>query len=97
MSAISSAGVTTPNGYAVLTSIRYMPMYALLPLKISESQARDLIRQWYGRQWLAPNNLNAKALTDKEAAAAKHREQKQARKLEKQAARGGIAIKRTPK
>jgi len=37
---------------------------SLLPLKISESQARDLIRQWYGRQWLAPNNLNAKALTD---------------------------------
>jgi hypothetical protein len=37
---------------------------SLLPLKTSESQARDLIRQWYGRQWLAPNNLNAKALTD---------------------------------
>ena len=37
---------------------------SLLPLKISESQARDLIRRWYGRQWLAPNNLNAKALTD---------------------------------
>ena len=37
---------------------------SLLPLKISESQSRDLIRQWYGRQWLAPNNLNAKALTD---------------------------------
>ena len=37
---------------------------SLLPLKISESQARDLIRQWYSRQWLAPNNLNAKALTD---------------------------------
>jgi Zn finger protein HypA/HybF involved in hydrogenase expression len=37
---------------------------SLLPLKISESQARDLIRGWYGRQWLAPNNLNAKALTD---------------------------------
>lgn len=37
---------------------------SLLPLKVSESQARDLIRQWYVRQWLAPNNLNAKALTD---------------------------------
>jgi Zn finger protein HypA/HybF involved in hydrogenase expression len=37
---------------------------SLLPLKIAESQARDLIRVWYGRQWLAPNNLNAKALTD---------------------------------
>ena len=37
---------------------------SLLPLKISESQARDLVRAWYGRQWLAPSNLNAKALTD---------------------------------
>jgi Zn finger protein HypA/HybF involved in hydrogenase expression len=37
---------------------------SLLPLKISESQARDLIRAWYGRQWFAPNNLNKKAITD---------------------------------
>ena len=37
---------------------------SLLPLKISESQARDLIRAWYGRQWLAPNSFSAKALTD---------------------------------
>ncbi len=37
---------------------------SLLPLKISESQARDLIRAWYGRQWLAPNRFSAKALTD---------------------------------
>lgn len=37
---------------------------SLLPLKISESQARDLIRAWYQRQWLAPNALNARALTD---------------------------------
>ena len=37
---------------------------SLLPLKISESQARDLIRSWYQRQWLAPNALNARALTD---------------------------------
>ncbi len=37
---------------------------SLLPLKIAEGQARDLVRRWYGRQWLAPNNLNAKALTD---------------------------------
>ena len=29
-----------------------------------ESQARDLIRAWYGRQWLAPNNLTKRALTD---------------------------------
>jgi Zn finger protein HypA/HybF involved in hydrogenase expression len=37
---------------------------SLLPLKISESQARDLIRAWYKRRWLAPNALNARALTD---------------------------------
>jgi hypothetical protein len=37
---------------------------SLLPFKVSESQARDLIRAWYGRQWLAPNALAAKALTD---------------------------------
>jgi Zn finger protein HypA/HybF involved in hydrogenase expression len=37
---------------------------SLLPLKISEPQARDLIRAWYGRQWLAPNAFKARALTD---------------------------------
>lgn len=37
---------------------------SLLPLKVAEGNARDLIRAWYGRQWLAPNNLNAKAITD---------------------------------
>ena len=37
---------------------------SLLPLRISETRARELIRAWYGHQWLAPNNLNAKALTD---------------------------------
>lgn len=37
---------------------------SLLPLKISESQARDRIRAWYHRQWLAPNALGKKALTD---------------------------------
>lgn len=37
---------------------------SLLPLKTSESQARDMIRAWYKRQWLAPNALNARALTD---------------------------------
>ena len=37
---------------------------SLLPLKISEPNARDLIRQWYGRQWLAPNALRKRALTD---------------------------------
>ncbi len=37
---------------------------SLLPLKISEPNARDLIRAWYGRQWLAPNAFRMKALTD---------------------------------
>lgn len=37
---------------------------SLLPLKIAESQARDLIRAWYKKQWLAPNNFNSRALTD---------------------------------
>jgi hypothetical protein len=37
---------------------------SLLPLKVSEAQARDLIKQWLRRQWLAPNALKSKALTD---------------------------------
>lgn len=37
---------------------------SLLPLKISEVRARELIRSWYGRQWLAPNGFAGRALTD---------------------------------
>ena len=37
---------------------------SLLPLRIAETQARDLIRAWYGRQWLAPNAFKGKAITD---------------------------------
>jgi len=37
---------------------------SLLPLKVSESQARDLIRHWYQHRWFAPNKLRTKALTD---------------------------------
>jgi len=37
---------------------------SLLPFAIDESRARELIRTWYGRQWLAPNNLTKRALTD---------------------------------
>jgi hypothetical protein len=37
---------------------------SLLPLKVDEPHARDLIRSWYKRQWLAPNALRTKALTD---------------------------------
>jgi len=37
---------------------------SLLPMKVSESQARDLIRNWYRRRWFAPNALRSKAITD---------------------------------
>jgi len=37
---------------------------SLLPLKVPETRARELIRAWYRRQWLAPNNLDRMALTD---------------------------------
>ena len=37
---------------------------SLLPMKISEAQARELIRAWYRGQWLAPNGVGTKALTD---------------------------------
>jgi ribosomal protein S27E len=37
---------------------------SLLPFAIDEAKARELLRAWYGRQWLAPNNLNRNALTD---------------------------------
>lgn len=37
---------------------------SLIPLKVSETRARELIRAWYGRQWLAPNAFSKKALTD---------------------------------
>jgi Zn finger protein HypA/HybF involved in hydrogenase expression len=37
---------------------------SLLPLAISETQSRDLIRTWYRNQWFAPNRFNEKALTD---------------------------------
>ncbi len=37
---------------------------SLLPMKISETQVRDSIRQWYGSRWFAPNALKRGALTD---------------------------------
>src|ERR1051326_7057068 len=37
---------------------------SLLPLKISEGQARDAIRRWYGSRWFAPNLLKRAAFTD---------------------------------
>jgi hypothetical protein len=41
---------------------------SLLALKVTESNARDLIRSWYGRQWFAPNAFKRRALTDTAAA-----------------------------
>jgi len=37
---------------------------SLLPMKLSENQVRDTIRQWYGSRWFAPNKLKNAALTD---------------------------------
>ncbi len=37
---------------------------SLLPMKISESRARELIRAWYRGLWFAPNGVGTKALTD---------------------------------
>jgi ribosomal protein S27E len=37
---------------------------SVLPFKVSESDARDRIRAWYGKRWLAPGALKRRALTD---------------------------------
>jgi ribosomal protein S27E len=37
---------------------------SLLEFKLSETQVRDAIRQWYGTRWFAPNALKKRALTD---------------------------------
>ena len=37
---------------------------SLLPFKVDEGKARDLIRSWYGKVWFAPNALKQRALTD---------------------------------
>ena len=37
---------------------------SLLPLRVSESDARDRLRAWFGRLWFAPNALKSRALTD---------------------------------
>jgi hypothetical protein len=37
---------------------------SLLEFKISETQVRDAVRQWYGSRWFAPNALKNRALTD---------------------------------
>ncbi len=37
---------------------------SVLPFTVSEGSARDRIRQWYGKLWLAPGALKRRALTD---------------------------------
>jgi hypothetical protein len=37
---------------------------SVLPFRVSEADARDRIRAWYGRLWLAPSALAKRALTD---------------------------------
>jgi hypothetical protein len=37
---------------------------SLLPIKLSETQVRESIRQWYGSRWFAPNKLKRSAFTD---------------------------------
>ena len=37
---------------------------SLLQIKVSETQVRESIRQWYGSRWFAPNKLKNAALTD---------------------------------
>ena len=37
---------------------------SVLPFKVAESTARERIRAWYGKLWLAPNALKKLALTD---------------------------------
>jgi Zn finger protein HypA/HybF involved in hydrogenase expression len=37
---------------------------SVLPFRRSEAEARDGIRAWYGRLWLAPSALKRRALTD---------------------------------
>jgi len=37
---------------------------SVLPMKVSDHQVRDSIRNWYGDRWFAPNALKRVALTD---------------------------------
>jgi hypothetical protein len=37
---------------------------SLLPFKVDASVARETVREWWGRQWLAPNRLKRSALID---------------------------------
>ncbi len=37
---------------------------SLLPIKLSETQVRESIRQWYAQRWFAPGKLGTRAMTD---------------------------------
>ena len=37
---------------------------SLLPVRVPDTQVRDILRRWYGSHWLAPNRLKSAALTD---------------------------------
>lgn len=37
---------------------------SLLPVAVADSRVRDLLREWYGSRWFAPNKLKRAALTD---------------------------------
>lgn len=37
---------------------------SLLPFKLSDSQVRDAVREWYGRRFWAPSALGSRAMTD---------------------------------
>jgi predicted RNA-binding Zn-ribbon protein involved in translation (DUF1610 family) len=37
---------------------------SLLPVRMAETQVRDLLKQWYASRWFAPNRLKSAALTD---------------------------------
>jgi hypothetical protein len=37
---------------------------SLLPMKLDETRVREMVRQWYGTRWFAPNRLKRAALTD---------------------------------
>ena len=37
---------------------------SVLPFKIDETRVRDTIRRWFAGRWLAPNNLEQKALVE---------------------------------
>lgn len=37
---------------------------SVLPVRFSDSQVRDLLREWYASRWFAPNRLKSAALTD---------------------------------